>query len=237
MPTDEQPALPAVMPLSERHPDIPLVLTRFQLAIDAYREMLEKVLSDIHELDQRRLGANELAAIKTIPEENRARLAALLARLEDPETPGVAATSEEEAKAQEREIQEIFRSDRFAAASFLSGMREAMAGPSRAAIVHNSLLVMAISAFEVLLSGLISRQFVAFPDALQVDQKEFSLEDVRGFQTEEDAIDLLLARRVTRSCTAAWMTGASGLMNAAMRRSLTLRSIGRRYVRRFSGAT
>jgi hypothetical protein len=186
------------LPLTERHPTIWWVLTRFQLALDAYREMLDKAVPNIHELDQQRFGANELAAIKTLPEENRQRLEAFIEHHIHPDTPAIDLEDEEQKSAIFGELGEIFRGDRYAATSFHLHMNEVAAGPRRVAIVQNSLLVMAISAFEVLLSGLISRQFVMFPDALQADQREFSLEDVRGFQSEEDAIDLLLSRRVTK---------------------------------------
>jgi hypothetical protein len=186
------------LPLADRHPNILWVVMRFQLAIDAYREMLDKAVPNIRELDERRLGANELAALKTLPEENRNQLEAFLDRQGDPDTSPVDFSDEAARSAVAAELREIFRGDEYAAISFALAMNEAIAGPRRVAIVQNSLLIMAISAFEVLLTGLISRQFVTFPDALQVDQKEFSLEDVRGFQSEEDAIDLLLSRRVTK---------------------------------------
>ncbi|HEU0249480.1 MAG TPA: hypothetical protein VFR48_02025 [Solirubrobacteraceae bacterium] len=182
------------VPLMQRHPSMGWVVLRFQLAIDAYREMLNEGIQDIELLDERRLGANALAAVKTLPEANRQKLEAFLEHHADPETPSI----DPEDSAVQKEVAAIFRGDRYAALSFLLGAREAMAGPRRAAIVRNSLLVMAISAFEVLLTGLISRRFVEYPDAMQADQKEFSLEDVRGFRSEEDAIDLLLSRRVTK---------------------------------------
>lgn len=56
---------------------------------------------------------------------------------------------------------------------------------------------MAVSAFEVLVSGLASRYFISFPGALDVKKREFSLEDVEGFKTEADATDLLISRRVS----------------------------------------
>jgi hypothetical protein len=94
-------------------------------------------------------------------------------------------------------LNEIFRGDEFALASFLDSYTRAMTGPSRVTIVHNSFLVMAVSAFEVLVSGLVARHFIAFPGALDPDKNEFSLDDVQGFKTQEDALDLLISRRVS----------------------------------------
>lgn len=192
--------------LEKRHPPIWWVVRRFQLNIDALREMLLKAAPDMRELDKFRLGANALAAVNALPKENQELLETFLEELESmrlPEPPveeepqtGDADDDELDEKKGKR-LYEIFRGDEFAVASFMEGYVAAMAGPSREAIVQNSFLVMAASAFEVLISGLVARHFIAFPQALDPTKMEFSLEDVQGFHSSEDATDLLLARRVS----------------------------------------
>jgi hypothetical protein len=159
----------------------------------------------MRELDRLRLGANALAAVNALPKENQEQLEALLEEEQRERPPGVpeeeepqgGGTNEEDLNETDGQgLYEIFRGDEFALASFMEGYSAAVAGPSREAIVKNSFLVMAVSAFEVLVSGLVARHFIAFPGALDPTKAEFSLEDVRGFQTSEDAIDLLLSRRV-----------------------------------------
>jgi hypothetical protein len=164
--------------------------------------MLEKVAPDIRELDKVRLGANALAAINALPPARRDQLQCLLeeiGREHPPEPPSEQESTSTDAYGQAlgQRLDEIFRDDHYAIASFLDGIARAMAGPSRIAIVYNSLLIMAVSAFEVLISGLLARYFITFPDALNTEKKEFSLDDVQGFKSEEDAIDLLLSRRIS----------------------------------------
>jgi hypothetical protein len=192
------------VPLEKRHPPVWWAVRRFQLNIDALREMLHRAAPEMRELDKLRLGANALAAVNALPKENQEQLEALLEeeqRERPPEAPEEEpqrgdTTGEDLSEADGKRLHEIFRGDRFALASFLEGYMAAVAGPSREAIVQNSFLIMAVSAFEVLVSGLAARHFVAFPGALDPAKEEFSLEDVEGFRTTEDAIDLLLSRRV-----------------------------------------
>lgn len=195
----------AAVSLEKRHPPIWWVVRRFQLNIDALREMLQKAAPGMRELDKLRLGANALAAVNALPKENQERLEAFLEeeeriRASEPpveEEPQTGEVDEDELDEEKgKRLFEIFRGDKFAATSFMEGYVAAVAGPSREAIVQNSFLVMAVSAFEVLISGLVARHFIAFPQALDPVKKEFSLEDVQGFQNSEDATDLLLSRRV-----------------------------------------
>lgn len=96
-----------------------------------------------------------------------------------------------------REMSRIFADDPHSINSFLMGLTKAMAGPRRVAIIRNSLLAQAISAFEVLVSGIVTRYFILHPDALEASGPEFSLADLRKFEDIDDATDVLIARRVS----------------------------------------
>lgn len=163
--------------------------------------MLDKVAPNIRELDEHRLGANALAALNSLRQEDRERLELLLESI-SAEADSIPPAEEEPSRQApmnariSAEFNEIFRGDTHAIRSFAEGLQKAMAGPSRTTIVHNSFLVMAVSAFEVLISGLVTRYFIAYPGALATGEREFSLDDVGGFKSEEDALDLLLSRRV-----------------------------------------
>lgn len=186
MTTEEQ----APVPLERRHPPIWWVIQRFQLNIDALREMLEKIAPNIRELDKVRLGPNALAAINALPQENQERLRRFLEEEEAAERERSARPpSEEESEeghadrdALGKRLYEIFRGDEFALTSFMDGYMRAIAGPSRIAIVQNSFLVMAVSAFEVLVSGLLAPTSLHFPERSIQARKSSLLKTLRGLE-------------------------------------------------------
>jgi hypothetical protein len=189
------------LPLKRRHPALWWVLMRFQLNIDALREMLATMGPNMRQLDESRLGANALAALKSLGEEDKARLEAAFGSMRiraesDPSADTDMTTRLVLDEASEKLFEEIFHGDRHALGSFVRGIQNAFSGPSRTSIVFNSLLVMAVSAFEVLVAGVMARFFIAHPQAMSTDRKEFSLDDIYLFESSEDAADQLLAQRV-----------------------------------------
>jgi len=59
--------------------------------------------------------------------------------------------------------------------------------PSKLALLNGSLLTLVVSAFEVLVAGLASQHYRLHPDILDPDRKQFSLGDLKGFDTIRDA--------------------------------------------------
>lgn len=67
--------------------------------------------------------------------------------------------------------------------------------PAKQEILFRSVVTMAVSAFEVLLAGLVAENFKLYPSALG-DDKEFSLADLRRFGTLDSATEFVIHRRV-----------------------------------------
>lgn len=106
--------------------------------------------------------------------------------------------SQPELTEQDREdLGAIFGDDHFVVGKFVKEMQRAMIGPQRGVIFRNSLLAMAIGAFEVLIAGVVAQYFIQHRGALGSDSKEFSLEDLRDFDDLNDATDYLLSKRVS----------------------------------------
>ena len=95
-------------------------------------------------------------------------------------------------------ILDIFREDKHSFASFAKRLARAIAGPNRTTIVLESLLMQACAAFEVLVSGLAARYYATHTGALGSDKKEFSLAELQAFPQLNDAVDALVARRVSQ---------------------------------------
>jgi hypothetical protein len=68
--------------------------------------------------------------------------------------------------------------------------------PSKLALLNGSLLTLVVSAFEVLVAGLASQHYRLHPDILDPDRKQFSLGDLKGFDTIRDAEESLIATTV-----------------------------------------
>jgi hypothetical protein len=68
--------------------------------------------------------------------------------------------------------------------------------PKKHRILLSSVVVMAVSAFEVLVDQLATAYFRTHPGAIGGSEKEFSLDDLRAFATIEDAREASIERRV-----------------------------------------
>jgi hypothetical protein len=66
----------------------------------------------------------------------------------------------------------------------------------RSALLHGSLLTVAVASFEFLLAGLFSFHLIAFPNQLKDDEQEFSLADLVELGSIEEARRRLIERRV-----------------------------------------
>lgn len=195
---DDEPvseAAPAVTPLDERHPNLWWVGERFALLVDALRDMTDEFVPHVEAIDRSRLTPDALAAMDALsaPRRDRLREAVALALDEEPE-------DADEAKGRKQRVQEAFhdafRGDRHLISTFLDSLGATAAGPDRVSIMRNSLLLQLVSAFEVFIAGVATRFFVTQPQALQSQEKEFSLAELQSFADIEDAVDALIARRV-----------------------------------------
>lgn len=68
--------------------------------------------------------------------------------------------------------------------------------PAHSDLLRASLLAMGVAALEVLIAGVASQRFLLHPGALNATEKEFSLADLDGFDTLEEARELSIARRI-----------------------------------------
>lgn len=68
--------------------------------------------------------------------------------------------------------------------------------PPRHHLVLSSLLVSAVSAFEVLVTQLATAYFRLHPDAVDGSEKEFSLNDLKALSSIENAIEVAIERQV-----------------------------------------
>jgi hypothetical protein len=66
----------------------------------------------------------------------------------------------------------------------------------RAALLHGSLLTVAVASFEFFLAGLFSLHLIAFPNQLKDDEQEFSLADLVELGSIDEARRLLIERRI-----------------------------------------
>ncbi len=83
-------------------------------------------------------------------------------------------------------------------APFITGFVRTVVRPPRSPIFLTSVLVSAVSSFEVLIGGIVDGFFRLHPAALESAdrEKEFSLEDLKELGSVEDAVSLAISRRV-----------------------------------------
>lgn len=166
------------------------------------------------ELDEKHFGVNALAAIKDLPEDKRADLQRYIderiaeARAGDPpavvephegeqDDPPPGDDSTLQINFDLARIEEIFGGDRHFLGAFMQEVEHLATGPRRVTIMHNSLLTMAIGAFEVLIASIATQFYVKHPGALDSDEKVFSFEELRKFEDVDDAADDIISRRIT----------------------------------------
>jgi hypothetical protein len=68
--------------------------------------------------------------------------------------------------------------------------------PAKGEILHGALLVLAVSAFEVLVARILTEHYRTHPEALDPDERRFSLAELRSFPTIDDAEAAAIADRV-----------------------------------------
>ncbi len=227
---------PHRVPLDKRHPPLRWALGRFHLELDALREMLADFVPLVVEREKERAGAEAVSKLAALDPSRQGKLRDVLEgaanRALRGEKPSSFATEEEPI------LREIFENDRHSLLSLALNIQKLAAGPSQVAIVQNSLLTQAISAFEVLVSGIVTRFYVEHQNALGTDAQEFSLADLRTFEDIDDAADALIALRVSSLMFgglddwAAWFKKNEGdeLSELAMDWSRVVEAFQRRHV-------
>lgn len=198
------------VPLALRHPAVPWITRRLQLHLDAAREILNDFLPHINELDEKHLSVDALVQLRNLPESKREKLRAYMdkrfeiAREGDPPSLPIGEDADQEPGESEMvsiqiELDQIeqITGDRHFTNEFVQELEQIASGPLRVTILHNSLLAMAIGAFEVLVAGIATRYYVDHPNALDSDEKSFSFAELREFGDVDDAADEMISRRIT----------------------------------------
>jgi hypothetical protein len=185
------------VPLTDRHPPLEWIGERFALLIDALRDMADDVVPQLEAIDTSRLSPDALAAVDSLSPQRRARLRHVVTQMfADPED------NDDDERIRQEEINTAFRDafqgDVHLISTFMEGVATAHAGPDRVSIMRNSLLLQAVAGFEVLIAGVATRFFLHNPKSLESNEREFSLAEVRTFEDVDDALDVLIARRVTK---------------------------------------
>jgi len=198
------------VPLDQRHPDTLWVTRRLQLHLDAVREILRDFMPHVREIDEKHLSVDALFSLKDLSPSRRDQVRAFMdrriadARAGDPPQLGDGERTGEEQDSDGStvsismtlgEIEEV-TGDRHFAGRFIEEFEKSLQGPLRVTILHNSLLAMAVGAFEVLVSGIATRFYIAHPDALDSDEKTFSFAELRAFGDVNDAADEMISRRI-----------------------------------------
>lgn len=204
--TDEKGSIP----VDQRHPDTLWVTRRLQLHLDAVREILRDFMPHAREIDEKHLSVDALFSLEDLPPSRREKVRAFMdkriadARAGDPPQLGDGESSGDGEESDGStvsismtvgEIEEV-TGDRHFAGRFFEEFEKSLQGPLRVTILHNSLLAMAVGAFEVLVSGIATRFYVAHPDALDSDEKTFSFAELRAFGDVNDAADEMISRRI-----------------------------------------
>lgn len=198
------------VPLAQRHPPLLWVTRRFHLHLDAVREILSDFLPHANEMEEKHLSVDSLVKIENLPEKKREELQAYIderfavARAGDPPPPPIDPADDpdeddDDFVAVEIELGRVEQiiEDRHFTNEFVQELDSLASGPLRLTILQNSLLAMAIGAFEVLVAGIATRFYVEHPDALDSQEKSFSFAELRGFGDIDDAADEMIARRIT----------------------------------------
>lgn len=211
MATQNEPSAES-LPLSQRHPSIVWITRRFQLHLDAVREILNEFVPHIHELDAKHLSVDALVQIKNLPEPKQKQLMTYFDELfaeagaGGPPAKPLGERRNENGSNEDDEVVSIqiemdkieqIIGDRHFSNAFAQEIEQAVNAPRRVTILHNSLLAMAIGAFEVLVAGIATRYYVDHPNALDSKEKIFSFAEIREFGDVDDAADEIIARRIT----------------------------------------
>jgi hypothetical protein len=187
-------------------------LYRFQEEIDALRQLHEEVCGHAAELDSDEVTVEQLSAVKALSPERRVKLKDWIEAGLKQE----AGASEDWAKGQTAALSEIFGDNLVAARQAEQMMMRRSVSPRREVLLRSSLLTMVVSAFEVLLGGLASRHFELHPKSIG-NAKQFTLEELRSFDSLEDIQDAAIAHRVYQLLQAPlvewtkWLDKDSGL--------------------------
>lgn len=235
------------------------VAHQFWKTLDALREMHRSMSAVVGDLDTKRLTWEEVVAVQGLTPEKQQKLVDYISELEEERR------LEEEAEIEngeprseddqltisdrDREILgSIFGSDGEKAALARIGLKARMLNivPERRWFLNGALLTMAIGALEVLVGGIRARRHDLYPGTLSTDKKEFSLDDLRRYESlaeaEEDAIAKEVEDFLRQEGFAQWMewynqtTGLScqdyamdfaALEEAFQRRHLIVHNAGR----------
>ncbi len=197
-------------------------IDQFQGSLHAIRHLDERIAPVAIALDTERLAPTALSAVRRLPAPRRALLEAWFAKeleaspsaddspqLEPDESDQVAPSSptdtprsapdassspNEGLASGETELHKILGT-REAAVELRQHLYHTTISPPRASVLRGSLLVTAFGTFEVLVGFLMQHYFLANPGALGEEPK-FSLKDLQGFATLDDARDAAVATQV-----------------------------------------
>ncbi|CAL9566835.1 hypothetical protein [Streptomyces sp. enrichment culture] len=165
----------------------------FWWQIDALLEVTDAALPEIEKLDSSHKVMSSVSRLtSSLTEESREKLKAAFWKCEERQqsdgSPSFMESMWEEVKAEPW------------GPTFMMHLHEALQRPPRAPMFLQSTTVSAVSAFEVLLSGLASQYFTVTPQALDAasrdKEKEFSLRELKELGSIADAIDMIIERRV-----------------------------------------
>lgn len=198
-----------------RQPPFAVSLYRFQEEIDALRQLHDEVCGHAAELDSDEVTVEQLSAVKALDSERRIRLKewieAGLKREDGEESPSVGLSDEDD-----RTLSEIFGDNLVAARQTHQLLIRRALSPRREVLLRSSLLTMVVSAFEVLLGGLAARHFELHPKSIG-NAKQFTLEELAGFDSLDDIQDAAIAHRIYQLLQAPladwskWLNKDSGL--------------------------
>lgn len=193
-------------------------LALFQETLDGLRDLHSEVMPHVHDLDKQRLSPEALTVLRALPAKKRRRLRDLLAAayekralLSEKEAPsedldpggddGAEKGGDQELGlasvlgSQQKELTEIFAEHDEARLEFSVRLNRTLIAPLRSDLLRNSLLTMAVAAFEVLIGRIVGAKFATHPDSLGTEP-EFSLAQLERFADISEARDLLIENRV-----------------------------------------
>ncbi|HXE45131.1 MAG TPA: hypothetical protein VN635_08030 [Conexibacter sp.] len=94
------------------------------------------------------------------------------------------------------DLRAVFAENEAGLNAFVDVLDRSIAAPAHAEILRASLLAMVVAAFEALIAGVASQRYLLHPGALSATEPEFSLADLEGLATLDDARELLISKRI-----------------------------------------
>ncbi|MFJ3785768.1 hypothetical protein [Streptomyces sp. NPDC090093] len=174
---------------------IDISIDRFIDRIDAARDLIEIAAPAVAAKERHRVVFQQfLSELTYMNSEQIGRLLTLFAELNEKE--------EGETSWQVRLLNgvwEEFKGEPWAA-KLATNLHTLLRRPSRVSFLLESTVISAVTSFEVLFSSLVSAYLKVSPQSLEAlsreKDKEFSLRDLKGLSSIDEAVDLAISRRV-----------------------------------------